>query len=154
MSSQDLACLNASWHPPPLLSELDSRICNHPQLQKIVRPTLKAWIHQTCHGHRWLPNRLKCYSRWKVFNPDRCSLDCHPLSLVSKFGLLLSWIQTDHNMHCILIICMSYFVCNMIFFEFMYHISLEYTCSFLIILPLDWLYYPSIVVYLLWLDWW
>jgi hypothetical protein len=53
---------------------------------------------------------------------DRCSLNCHPLSLVSKFGLLLSWIQTDHNMYCILIICMSYFVLNMIFFEFMYHI--------------------------------
>jgi hypothetical protein len=57
-----------------------------------------------------------------VFNPDGCSLNCHPLSLVSKFGLLLSWIQTDHNMHCILIMCISYFVLNMIFFEFMYHI--------------------------------
>jgi hypothetical protein len=28
-------------------------------------------------------------------------------------------------MHCILIICMFYFVINMIFFEFMYHIYSE-----------------------------
>jgi hypothetical protein len=38
------------------------------------------------------------------FSLDRCSLCCHPLCLVSKFGLLLSWVQTDHNMLCILII--------------------------------------------------
>jgi hypothetical protein len=52
MSLQDLACLDASQYPPPLLLELDSHIHNCTQLQKNMLPMLRAQWYSLSWGHR------------------------------------------------------------------------------------------------------